>query len=171
MVNDFLDLLIKTFESESLIVLAISMAPILELRGSIPFGILAFNMNWCYVFVLSVLGNFFICIPLLYFLKSIEQLMRKNKYSDKIINFILNRSRSKSSLVKSYKYYGLMLFVAIPFPLTGAWTGSLISYLLNLDKKKSLLYIMIGLLISASITTLITLFFDYVPLFINNQIK
>ena len=161
MANELLSILTDFFTNKSLITFLASMTPILELRGSIPAGILLFNLDWIDVFILSIAGNFLICIPLLYLLDFFKSIMEKNKYSAKIMNFALNRAKSKSSFIESYKYWGLMLFVAIPFPVTGAWTGCLISSILKMDRKKSLLFIMLGILISATIVTLLTLFFNF----------
>ena len=136
------------------------MLPISELRGSIPLGILFYELSWFYVFVLSVLGNFLICIPLLYLLGYFETLMKKNRHTDKAIRIIFSNTKSKSKMINLYKYYGVMLFVAIPLPLTGAWTGCLASYLFGFSRKKTLLAIMAGLIISATIMTIMTLSFD-----------
>ena len=167
MANEVLGILMDFFTNKPLIVFLASMAPILELRGSIPFAIVFFDMNWFHAFILSVAGNFLICIPLLYFLDIFKVIMNKNRYSAKIMNYAFNRANSKTEFIETYKYYGLMLFVAIPFPVTGAWTGCLISSILKMDRKKSLLFIMLGILISATIMTMLTLFFNCIPSFIN----
>ena len=75
-----------------------------------------------------------------------------------ILRKIFSRTRSRGRIINRYKYYGVILFVAIPLPFTGAWTGSLASYLFGFNKKKSLIAIFIGLLISGTIVTTITLF-------------
>jgi len=167
MANEILDILIDFFTNKSLIAFLASMLPVLELRGSIPIAILLLDMNWFHAFILSVAGNFLICIPLLYLLDIFKAIMSKNRYSAKIMNYAFNRANSKAEFIESYKYYGLMLFVAIPFPVTGAWTGCLISSILKMNRKKSLLFIMLGILISATIVTILTLFFNYIPSFIN----
>ena len=159
--NELINTLLTFFQDNGhLAIFFSSMFPITELRGSVPFGILVLELGWVSVFLLSLLGNFLICIPVLYLLKYIDKAMRKNKHADRLIQAIFRRTRSKSKMILSYKYYGLMFFVAIPFPLTGAWTGCLASYLLDLDKRKSLLFIIAGLAISCTIMTLMTLFFD-----------
>ena len=74
------------------------------------------------------------------------------------MNWLFARTRMKASgKIRQYEYLGLLLFVALPLPFTGAWTGSLIAYLFDLDFYKSLLTIFIGVIIAASIMTLLTL--------------
>ena len=135
-----------------------SMLPITELRLSIPIGLLEYNMNWTHVFLISIAGNFIVCVPIVYFFKYIEKLFNKNYYSRKILNKIFKRTRARGKLINLYKYYGIILFVGIPLPFTGAWTGCLASYLFGFGKKKTLAAIMFGLCLSASIVTLTTFF-------------
>ena len=142
------------------------MIPITELRLSIPIGLLEYNLNWIYVFIVSIAGNFIICIPIVYGFKYFEKLFKKNYYSNKFLHWIFRRTRSKGKVINLYKYYGIILFVGIPLPLTGAWTGCLASYLFGFSRKKSLIAILIGLVISASLVTLITNFLEYLLVYI-----
>ena len=83
---------------------------------------------------------------------------KKNYYLRRIINYIINRTKNKSKMIEIYKFLGLVLFIGIPAPFTGVWTGSLAAYLLSFEKKKSYLGIIIGVMISATIVLIITLF-------------
>ena len=153
-------------ESKYLELFLWSMAPITELRLSIPMGILDDNLYWLYVSIVCVLGNLYICIPIVYLLPDIESLLRKNHYTSLILDKIFKRTKGKSKLINKYKYYGIMFFVAIPFPLTGAWTGCLASYLFGFDKKKTLVAVASGLLISATLVNLIVRFAQHLLVYI-----
>ena len=133
------------------------MLPILELRITIPYGILKSNIDWLVVFVICVLGNFLICIPILYFLEYFDRLAKRFQFFNKVLNRVYKRTRSKANIINKYNYIGIILFVGTPLPLTGAWTGCLASHLLGLDKKKTLGSIFIGLTMSALIVTAISL--------------
>ena len=103
-------------ETEYLKIFFMSMLPITELRLSIPIGILDYELYSLYVAIVSILGNFIICIPLVYFFSYFEELLKKNYYTNVALKKIFNRTRSKSRVINQYKYYGIMLFVGIPFP-------------------------------------------------------
>lgn len=128
-----------------LITAIISMIPLLELRGSILVaGIL--NMPFIETFIAAVIGNM-IPIPfILIFIEKIFELMKKSKHLSKIPIWIESKAMSKSDQIEKYGYLGLFLFVAIPLPGTGAWTGSLLSVLLGLKRWKSLLFVFLGVL-------------------------
>ena len=147
-------------ENKYLEIFLTSMLPVTELRLSVPLGVVCYSLNWLYVALLAILGNFAICIPILYLFSYFESILNKNKYSSLLLKKIFSRTRSKSKIINKYKYYGILFFVGIPLPFTGAWTGSLASYLFGFDKKKSLLAIFFGLIISAIIMTFASLFLD-----------
>ena len=148
-------------ENEYIKLFLLSMLPITELRLSVPIGLIEYRLDWLYVFIVSVAGNFIVCIPILYLFKYLEYLLKKNYYGKKVLNFIFRRTRSKSKIINLYKYYGIILFVGIPLPLTGAWTGCLASYLFGLSRKKTLIAVLVGLIISATLVTIITNFLQY----------
>lgn len=126
-------------------VLLISALPVSELRGGIPLALyLGFNPFKAYV--LSVIGNIIPVPFLLSLLKFLDRLVKNGFYSK-----IVERTRSKKDIVEKYGYFGLAIFVAIPLPITGAWTGSLLAFLLGLDKFRSFLSIALGVLISGLI--------------------
>ena len=139
----------------------ISMIPIGELRFSIPYGILGLSLIPLYVVLFSILGNILIGILVIYIIGPVMFLMRKNKFFNYIIQVIFKRTRAKSKIIYNLKFYGLIIFISIPFPMTGVWTGSLASYLFGLSKKKSVLAIVLGVFFSGSIVTILTLFTNY----------
>jgi len=153
----FLIELILNIDNEFLKILFISMFPITELRFSIPYFILVEEVVWQKVFIVSIIGNILIGILVLYVIAPTMFFLRKNHYLHKIINYILNRTKSKSSLINNYKLVGLILFIGIPLPFTGVWTGALASYLFSISRKRSMAGITIGVLISSIIVLSLTL--------------
>ena len=131
----------------------ISMLPIIELRGAIPIGA-AIGLPWYLNMIVSIIGNM-LPVPfiLLFSVKAFE-FMKKHNIMVKFIEKIENRTKKRSEGLATGEFIGLMLFVAIPFPGTGAWTGALIAALLQFDRKKSFLYILFGVLIAAALVTL-----------------
>ena len=134
------------------------MLPITELRLTVPLGILKYDLNWIWVVFISILGNFLICIPILTLLKSFDKLCSNYQILNNILERIYLRTRKKTKIISNYRYIGLLLFVGIPLPFTGAWTGCFASHLLGLSKAKTLISIFLGL-ITSSIIIIIIIFF------------
>lgn len=130
----------------------LSMMPIVELRGSIPLGY-SLGLYWYENLVISILGNILPVPFILFFSRKIFTFMKERNILKKYIEKIEKRALTKSEKMKNNEFIGLMLFVAIPFPGTGAWTGSLIATLLKMDIKKSLLCIILGVVIAGLIIT------------------
>ena len=140
--------------SSEIIVFLVSMIPLLELRGSI---LAAGFMETTFLptYIAAVLGNMLPIPFILIFITKIFELMEKIKYLEKIPKKIKEKAMSKSEQIEKYGYFGLFLFVAIPLPGTGAWTGSLLAVLLGLKKGKSLLAILLGVMTAGLIMSLI----------------
>ena len=130
----------------------ISMLPVVELRGAIPVGA-AIGLPWYLNMIVSIIGNM-LPVPfiLLFSVKAFE-FMKKHNIMVKFIEKIENRAKKRSEGLATGEFIGLMLFVAIPFPGTGAWTGALIAALLQFERKRSFIYITLGVLIAAAIMT------------------
>jgi len=143
--------------SEFLKVFFTAAAPISELRGAIPLAILEFDISWPIAFVVAIAGNILPVPFLLLFLDPIARLLSKVKLFDRIINWIFERSRRRGKIIERYESIGLAIFVAIPLPLTGAWTGAIVAFLLGLPFWRSLIAITIGVLIAGVIVTTLTL--------------
>lgn len=126
------------------------MIPLLELRG----GLLAASLlkiSAAKAIPLCIIGNI-IPIPfILLFIRQIFKVLKKTKLFRGLVIKMENRAMSKSDQVKKYEFWGLMLFVGIPLPGTGAWTGSLIASLLEIDIKKSSLAILCGIIMATVI--------------------
>ena len=145
--------------SEYLKIFFLSMAPIVELRLSLVIGLIGYDgLDPRLVIISCVLGNFLICVPILYFLNYFDRLSESSSFLNKILNKVYSRTRSKSHVINKYNYFGIVLFVGIPLPLTGAWTGCLASHLLGLDRKKTLISVFLGLIISSGIVASIAIF-------------
>ncbi len=128
------------------------MLPVVELRGAIPVGA-AIGLPWYLNMIVSIVGNL-LPVPfiLLFSVKAFE-FMKKHNILVKFIEKIENRAKKRSEGLATGEFIGLMLFVAIPFPGTGAWTGALIAALLQFERKRSFIYITLGVLIAAAIMT------------------
>ena len=131
-------------------VFIISMIPILELRG----GLLAASLlkiPAVSAIPICVIGNI-IPIPfILLFIRQIFKLLKKTRVFRGLIEKLEDRAMRKSDNIKRYEFLGLVLFVGIPLPGTGAWTGALIASLLEVDIKKSSIAILLGLVIATTI--------------------
>ena len=129
-----------------------SMIPFLESRYIIPYAMWEFNWQWWEAFPLAVAGNILPIPFVLIFFKYIEKFLRKFVFWENLMDKIFDRTRKKANnKIERYETLGLLLFVAIPLPFTGAWTGSLIAYLFDLNFYKSLIVILLGIIISGSI--------------------
>jgi len=132
------------------------MLPVLELRASIPLGLFLGLDPWR-VYLLSVLGNITpVPIILLFFRKILEILKNYDVFSF-LLSWIYRTGEKRSEIVRRYGPLGLTLFVAIPLPITGAWTGSLIAVLLNLPFQSAFLSIFFGVLIAGFLVLLASL--------------
>jgi uncharacterized membrane protein len=133
-----------------------SMIPWIESRYVIPYALWEFNWELWQVFPLAILGNM-LPIPLvLLFFKFVEKFLRKFRFWTKVMDWLFKRTRERTDgKIIKYEYLGLIMFVAVPLPFTGAWTGSLIAYLFDLKFSKSVLTILLGVIISATITVIL----------------
>lgn len=131
----------------------ISMLPVIELRGSIPVGFYQ-GLPWYTNMITSIIGNMLPVPFILLFIVKMFEFMKKRNIMVNIIEKIEKRAMNRSESIANKEFLGLMIFVAIPFPGTGAWTGALIAALLQFDRKKSFMYILFGVLIAAALVTL-----------------
>lgn len=130
-------------QSKELAVIMTAALPIIELRGAIPFGI-ALGLSPAYTFLLSLFGSM-IPVPLLIWLiRPVFAYMRRTELLGKFVDKVCSRSLSKSDSVKKYGFWGLVIFVGIPLPGTGVWSGALVATLLDMPVKSALPAIFIG---------------------------
>ncbi len=135
---------------KEIIIFVISLMPILELRGGLIAASLL-NMNPVTSFIVCFIGNL-IPIPfILWFITPIFDKLKKTKHLSKLVNKIESKANSKKEQIEKYQFWGLLLFVGIPLPGTGAWTGSLIASMVGMNKKKSLLAAILGVTLAGII--------------------
>jgi uncharacterized membrane protein len=134
----------------------LTLAPIFELRGGIPFAIaretpLLFTYFYC-VILNALVG------PLVFlFLNTVHRTFTRFPPYDRIVARVLERARKKlEPKIHKYEYLGLVLFVAIPLPITGAYTGAIGAWVLGLDPKRSFLAITVGVIIAGIVVSLVT---------------
>ncbi|MCX7705907.1 MAG: small multi-drug export protein [bacterium] len=139
-----------------LITLGLSMLPISELRGAIPYG-LSKGIPFWNVFLIAIIGNLLPVIPLYFFLEKLLRFVEKFGFGKKINMYLINRTKSKSKIVEVYKTMGLLIFVGIPLPMTGAWTGTIASVIFQLRFKNYLIGLIGGVLMAGTIVSLLTL--------------
>jgi len=140
------------------VVIIVSMLPIAELRVGLPLALTAYSLPIWQAFLLAIFGNL---LPVWFILKYIgpisSWLSKRSKLFEKFFNWLFERTRRK--LNGHYEIYGLWaltLFVAIPLPVTGAWTGAVAAWLFNLPIKKSFLAICLGVMIASGVVFLAT---------------
>ena len=133
----------------------ISLLPILELRG----GLIAariLGVEFIKAFIICYIANIIPVPFILLFINWIFNKMSKWKPTKKIVDWLSNKTLKKKEQIDKYGYFGLFLFVGIPLPGTGAWTGALLAILLNLEKKKSFIAIALGVLAAGIIMSLLS---------------
>ncbi|MBC7319384.1 small multi-drug export protein [bacterium] len=136
----------------------LAMTPVGELRASLPLAILGYKIPVEIAFLISYLGNIIPPILIILFLDPISQfLSKKSIFFKNFFDWIFRRTRTKSKIIERYEMLGLVIFIAIPLPLTGAWTGSIASFLLGMKPVRAILSVLIGVLIAGVIVTLSTL--------------
>lgn len=133
------------------------MIPITELRAAIPWAILVQELPWHKAVLFSIAGNFIITIPILICFDPAVRYFRKWKIFDDFFVWLFARTRRKSRLIDRFEFWGLVLFVGTPLPMTGVWTGCVAAFLVGFSNMKALLAMLIGLCISAAIVTTLTL--------------
>ncbi len=138
-------------------VAAISTLPIVELRGAIPVGIVAFEMPWWQVYLIAVAGNMLPIPFILLLLGPASKFLMRFSVGEKFFNWLFSRTRKKGAKIEKYEALGLTLFVAIPLPVTGGWTGAMVAFLMGISFGKSMLYILMGVMIAGAIMTILAL--------------
>ena len=137
------------------IVFMIGMLPIIELRGAIPFGMVWLENDYPLVLALSLAGNLIIVPFIVLLFNKILYIMRKIKITAKIADKLEKRAEKNTEKIENLMFIGLMLFVAIPLPGTGAWTASMIAGLMKMPLKKAIPPIALGVVIAAGIVTVL----------------
>ena len=151
-----LEQLISLDLSNVLKVIGIAASPIAELRVAIPWAIWH-DFPWYYAFLLAIIGNIIPVPLLLLFFNSLSRFLSKNSILERMLHRFLERTRRRGTIIEKYERIGLILFVAIPLPMTGAWTGALAATLFGLSFRRAFFSILTGILISGAIVTIFSL--------------
>ena len=134
----------------------VAMVPVVELRGAIPIG-MGMGLTLWQAFILSFIGNL-VPVPfiILFVRKIFAWLRQKWPKLDSFVSKLENKALSKEDLVKKYEAWALFIFVAIPLPGTGAWTGALIAAMFNMRMKKAFPAIALGVLVAGIIISAVS---------------
>lgn len=152
---------IKTFFSDTvgseLCVFFCSMLPIIECRGAVPLG-WGLGLPWWQTALLSFAGNLLPVPFILLFIRAVLKWMRTCRVGafNKVANWLDRKVEKHKGTIEKYSYWGIMIFVAVPAPGTGAWTGTLIASVLGLEPKRSFLAAFGGVIIATAIMTVVS---------------
>jgi uncharacterized membrane protein len=145
---------------EEIVLMLLSALPLTELRASIPvaFTVMADSWTWPWwkVYLLAVVGNMLPVPFILMLLGPVSRWLSQWKLFDRFFTWLFDRARKRvGPHIKKYEALGLALFVAIPLPVTGAWTGSVAAFVFDIPRKQSIVSVFLGVLIAGAIITLI----------------
>jgi uncharacterized membrane protein len=140
-----------------LLTVVIAALPIFELRGAIPVAILAGNLSWQEAYLFAVIGNFLPVIPILLLLERVSKWLMRYSIWNRFFTWLFERTRRKGKLIERFEALGLAMFVAIPLPVTGAWTGCVAAFLFKIPLRTAVPMIICGILTAGVIVTLASL--------------
>ncbi len=159
MLNDFVEFLKSLQLNKELITFLVSMTPIFELRGAIPLAVLHFKMPIVKAFIISWLGNMIPILPIIYFIEPIRRALSRIKIFNNFFSWFYARTYKRSKKVMKLGAIGLTLFVAIPLPVTGAWTGSVAAVIFDIKSRYAFPAILLGVTIAGIVVSVLTLLF------------
>lgn len=150
------DFLFKTLWGKIIVTFFISMVPIIELRGAIPYATGMGLSPWIAIPV-AMIGNILPIPFIILFIKRIFAWMRKKgEWFNKIVDKMEAKAEKNKEKVLKYAFWGLALFVAIPLPGTGAWTGALVAAMLDMPLKKSFPSILLGVVVAGIVIAFVS---------------
>ena len=153
---ELFEFLTGTTSGKCLFTMLVSMLPIIELRGGLPFGV-ALGLPYYLAFPAAVVGNLIPAPFIIVYIRRIFELMRKYLPSlNGLVDKLEKKAHLKGKKVQKYQYLGLWLFVAIPLPGTGAWTGSLAAAFLGMRLKKAMPAVVLGVLAAGCVMLALT---------------
>jgi uncharacterized membrane protein len=144
-------------------VLLLATLPIFELRGSVPVGILLFKLPVLKTAIFSIVGNMIPIVPILFLFEPTYRWLSRYPALERLFEWLFRRTRRKGKVVERLKVAGLILFVAIPLPVTGAWTGSVAAFLFRIPVWQALPAILCGVTIACIVVTLAILGIIHLP--------
>ncbi len=140
------------------VTLILAMLPISELRGAMPYGVHS-GMPFLKVLLISVIGNLLPVIPLYFLLNKILVFLNRFRLGRKFSDWLVAHTLKKSKVIETYEMIGLIIFIGIPLPMTGAWTGTMASVLLKLKFRYYLIGVICGVLLAAAIVSVLIFLF------------
>ena len=144
-----------------LVTVFIAMLPVSELRGAIPWAVaqapIGGGLSWSQAYVYAVIGNVIPVVPLLLFLGPASNWLRRYRMWDRFFVWLFARTRRRGRVVERYEALGLVFFVAIPLPVTGAWTGTVAAFIFGVRFWYALPAVVAGILIAGVVVTLASL--------------
>lgn len=141
--------------SNYLWVFLISMVPVVELRGAIPVAV-GLGIDPAVAYIVCVIGNMLPVPFIILFVRPVFEWLKRLPSLRGLIGLLEQRAYKRSASMSKYSFWGLMIFVGIPLPGTGAWTGALIAALLGMRFRYAMLAILGGVMIAGALVTLIT---------------
>jgi uncharacterized membrane protein len=136
------------------VVMIVGALPVSELRGAIPLGIY-FGMPLFKAFCWAVLGNIIFVAPALFLFEPVSDVLRKFKIWSRFFDWLSERTRKNSDAIQKYEALGLVIFVAIPLPMTGAWSGVIAATLFKIRFRYAFLAILSGVILSGIVVSLL----------------
>ncbi len=141
--------------------LIISVLPIVELRGAIPWALvpaaqMGGGLSWPVAYLTAVIGNMLPVVPLLLYLERLSGFLSRWSPLGRFFQWLFARTRRRAKVVDRYGAIGLTLFVMIPLPVTGAWTGAAAAFVFGVPFRKALPAIVLGVLLAGVIVTLVS---------------
>lgn len=140
-----------------LLTVIIAALPIFELRGGIPYAVWIGNLSWQEAFLFAAIGNFLPVIPILLLLERVSNWLMRYPVWNRFFTWLFARTRRKGKLIERFEALGLAMFVAIPLPVTGAWTGCVAAFIFKIPLRTAIPMIICGILTAGVIVTLATL--------------
>ena len=134
----------------------ISMVPVIELRGTIPLGI-AMDLNPIYVYLSCLIGSSIVSIPIILVFRQVIDYLRHRKYFNIAIRWVDSKIESRAKKLKAASILGLIIFVGVPLPTTGSWSGAALASILKMRIKDALLGVFIGNAIAGIIMLIVSL--------------
>lgn len=143
--------------SNELKIIISAAMPIIELRYSVPYGILGLKEPIAKTFVLAVIGNMIPVAPILLFLSPLSERLRHVQLWSRFFDWLFEHARKKGQdMIEKYEALGLAIFVTIPLPATGAWTGCVLASLFKIRFRYAFLSILLGVVIAGVIMTFLS---------------
>ena len=155
--HQIIDFFVNLNLPKEVVTLIISMFPIIEIRGSLPVAVSLLKMPLWQAYLWSVIGNSLIIIPFILFLEKFsDYLIKRSKFFANFFEWWFKRARKNKDFMQKYEALGLAIFVAIPLPVTGAWTACVLAYIFGIKKRYALPAIFLGVAVAGLIVMAIT---------------